>query len=208
MNSGHQDRDRSCDDGHEVVRPPRTGSSDAVRAGLLRRSGLWATPSSATTFFLSFLTVQRHRAAIGNPRAGLPRQRCSPCPQKAPPRSPAAPSCITPSPPSLTATSFLTTPLTPFPLSQALGGQFSARRRPRDPPPSRPPGRNPTPVGGAVTCFSSGLHMCRLHVAAHMSAHVRARGATVMRVSVRRCIRTLSRGRRLCSVLAYFRVMM
>ena len=108
----------------------------------------------------------------------LPRQRCSPCPQKAPPRSPAAPSCITPSPPSLTATSFLTTPLTPFPLSQALGGQFSARRRPRDPPPSRRPGRNPTPVGGAVTCFSSRLHMCRLHVAAHMSAHVRARGAS------------------------------
>eukprot|EP00326_Haptolina_ericina_P019867 CAMPEP_0181196128 /NCGR_PEP_ID=MMETSP1096-20121128/15280_1 /TAXON_ID=156174 ORGANISM="Chrysochromulina ericina, Strain CCMP281" /NCGR_SAMPLE_ID=MMETSP1096 /ASSEMBLY_ACC=CAM_ASM_000453 /LENGTH=312 /DNA_ID=CAMNT_0023285827 /DNA_START=183 /DNA_END=1118 /DNA_ORIENTATION=+ len=41
--------------------------------------------------------------------------------------------------------------------AQALGGQFSARRRPRGPPPSRPPGRNPTPVGGAVTCFSSRL---------------------------------------------------
>ena len=102
----------------------------------------------------------------------------------------------------------LTTPLTPFASLAGLSAGGSARRRPRDPPPSRAPGRNPTPVGGAVTCFSSRLHMCRLHVAAHMSAHVRARGATVMHVRVRRCIRTYVRGHRLCSVLAYFRVMM
>ena len=39
LNSGHQDRDRSCDDEHEGVRPPRTSSSGAVRTGLKRRSG-------------------------------------------------------------------------------------------------------------------------------------------------------------------------
>ena len=49
-------------------------------------------------------------------------------------------------------------------------------------PPSRPPGRNLMLVGGEITCFSSRTHMCRLHVAAHMSADVRARGATVIDV--------------------------
>ena len=38
LNSDHQDRDRSCDDEHEDVRPPRTSSSGAVRTGL-RREG-------------------------------------------------------------------------------------------------------------------------------------------------------------------------
>ena len=53
---------------------------------------------------------------------------------------------------------------------------------PCNPPPSRPPGRNLMLVGGEITCFSSRTHMCRLHVAAHMSADVRARGATVIDV--------------------------
>ena len=108
--------------------------------------GLWATPSSATTFFLSFLTVRRHRAAIGNPTAGLPRHRCYPCPQKSPPRTPAAPSCIPPSPPSLTATSFLTNPLTPFP---SLAGSWRAVQR-----------TVPTPQSAALASPWAQSHAC------------------------------------------------
>ena len=151
--------------------------------------GLWATPSSATTFFLSFPIVRRRRGNARPPRASrangpgalsAPRKR-----PRAPQQHPLAyPPHLPPS--QQHPSSLLLSP--PFPPSQrllGLGGRCSARCPPRNPPLSRAPGRNPTPVGGEVTCFSSRLHMCRLHVAAHMSAHVRARGATVMRVSVR-----------------------
>ena len=185
LNSDHQDRDRSCDERRVGVRASRTSSSSPLRIGLSRRSGELLRPPHP---LLCPWSPSTPSAAIGNPRAGLPRHRCSPCPQKAPPRSTDASSRMSPPPTCRNGRTFLTLPL--LPVASLAGSQRTvlhgtAAFR---------------PTAHAVPCIPPHLRErfgrllfkrvqhARACIRVRARTHVRARGATPLRCATHRSV--------------------